>query len=110
MKDYAMSVNLKDDEEVIEKYKAYHANTWPEVIDSLKRVGIVDMKIYLLGRRLFMFIQTEDHFEPEIDFPKYLTLHPRCQEWEDLMSTFQEKLPEAQPHEKWALMEKVFQL
>jgi L-rhamnose mutarotase len=110
MKDFAMSVNLKDDEEVIAKYKAYHAHPFPEVIDAFKKVGVLDMKIYLLGRRLFMFVQTEDHFNPETDFSKYLSLHPRCQEWEDLMSTFQEKLPEAKPHEKWAMMEKVFQL
>lgn len=110
MKDYGMSVNLKDEEEVIQKYKDYHANAWPEVVDALKQVGILDMKIYLLGRRLFMFMQTEDDFDPGVDFPRYLTIHPRCQEWEDLMGSFQEKLPEAQPHEKWAMMEKVFQL
>lgn len=110
MKDYAQSVNLRDDPKIIEQYKAYHADAWPEVVEALKHVGILDMKIYLLGRRLFMFMQTEDDFDPNVDFPKYLTLHPRCQEWEGLMGTFQEKLPEAQPHEKWALMEKVFQL
>ncbi len=110
MKDYGLSINLKDDKEAIRQYKAYHAHAWPEVVEALKAVGILDMKIYLLGRRLFMLMQTEDDFDLKTDVPRYLTLNPCCQEWEDLMGTFQEKLPEAKPHEKWALMEKVFQL
>ncbi len=68
------------------------------------------MKIYLLGRRLFMYLTTKDGFDLATDFPAYLQLHPRCQEWEDLMNALQEKVPEAQSHEKWAQLEKVFQL
>ncbi|MEM9673391.1 MAG: L-rhamnose mutarotase [Bacteroidota bacterium] len=109
MKDYALTVNLKDDPEVIQQYEEYHAHVWPEVLSALKEVGIHDMKIYRLGRRLFMFMLTEDDFDPDVDFPRYLTLHPRCQEWEDLMGTFQEKVPEAQPDEKWVQMKKVFE-
>lgn len=109
MKDFAQTVNLKDDPEVIRQYEHYHTSIWPEVLASLKQVGILDMKIYRLGRRLFMFMQTEDDFDPEVDLPRYLTLHPRCQEWEDMMGTFQEKVPEAQPNEKWAMMKKVFE-
>nr|WKN37018.1 L-rhamnose mutarotase [Tunicatimonas sp. TK19036] len=109
MKDYAQTVNLKDDPEVIRQYEHYHATIWPEVLASLKEVGILDMKIYRLGRRLFMFMQTEDDFEPAVDFPRYLTLHPRCQVWEDMMGSFQEPVPEVQPGEKWAMMKKVFE-
>ena len=110
MKTYALTVNLKDDPQVIEAYKKHHAATWPEVIAALKAVGVLEMKIFLLGRRLFMFYKAEDDFVPSIDMPRYLTLHPRCQEWEDLMTTFQEPVPEAQPGEKWAAMEMVFDL
>ncbi len=109
MKDYAQTVNLEDDPEVIRQYEEYHANVWPEVLAALKEVGVIDMKIYRLGRRLFMFMQTEDEFDLNVDMPRYLTLHPRCREWEDLMGTFQEKVPEAQPQEKWANMKKVFE-
>lgn len=110
MKQYAMTLNLKDDPALIEKYKEYHRTVWPEVIESLKAVGILDMKIYLLGRRLFMVMDTVEDFAPERDFVRYLTLHPRCQEWEDLMGDFQEKVPEAKEDEKWAYMERVFDL
>ncbi len=110
MKDFAMAVNLKNEKEAIKQYEHYHAYPWPEVIKALKQVGILDMKIYRLNYRLFMFMQTEDEFDPNVDFPKYLQLDERCQEWEDLMGTFQEPLPEAGPGEKWLLMKKVFQI
>jgi L-rhamnose mutarotase len=37
-------------------------------------------------------------------------LNPRVQEWERLMGTFQQSLPQASPDEKWVLMERVFKL
>jgi L-rhamnose mutarotase len=110
MKTYGLTLNLKDDPEIIRLYKEYHANPWPEVNNALKEVGVLEMKIFLLGRRLFMIYRTDDQFNPAVDMPRYLTLHPRCQVWEDLMGTFQEPVPEAQPGEKWAGMELVFDL
>lgn len=110
MKQLALTVNLKDDPEVLAAYKAYHADAWPEVLEALQAVGVIQMKIWLLGRRLFMLAEVTDDFDPAVDFPRYLTLHPRCQEWEDLMTTFQEPVAEAGPGEKWAMMEEVFSL
>jgi len=110
MKQYAMTLNLKDDAALIEKYKAHHRAVWPEVLQSLKAVGILEMKIYLLGRRMFMVMDTVDEFDPDVDFARYLTLDARCPEWEELMGEFQEKVAEAQPEEKWARMECVFDL
>ncbi len=110
MKRLALTVNLKDDPAAIAAYKDYHANAWPEVVEALQAVGIHQMHIWLLGRRLFMLAEVDDDFEPAIDFPRYLSLHPRCQEWEDLMGSLQEPVPEAQPGEKWAMMDEVFRL
>ena len=108
MKSLAFTVNLKDDPEIIQKYREYHASVWPDVLQSLKDVGCLDMKIYILGRRLFMYCQVTDNFDPQTDFPRYLTLHDKCQEWEDLMTTFQEPVKEAGPDEKWAPMQQIF--
>jgi len=77
---------------------------------ALKQVGIISMRIYLIGRRMFMYMEAVDDFAPERDFPKYLELHGRCREWDDLMRTLQEKIPEAGEDEWWALMEPVFEL
>jgi len=105
-----MTVNLRDDPVVIARYKRLHEHVWPEVQNALRTVGILDMKIWLLGRRLFMYMETVDGFDPAVDFPRYLELDPRCQEWEDLMGEMQEAVAEAAPDEKWTQMEQVFEL
>ena len=110
MKSFGMALNLKDDPQAIEKYKEYHRNVWPAVERSLKDVGITSMKIFLIGRKLFMYMETADDFEADRDFPRYLELHPKCREWDDLMCTYQEKTPEAKEKEWWALMEQVYEL
>ncbi|MDE0297969.1 MAG: L-rhamnose mutarotase [Candidatus Poribacteria bacterium] len=107
---FGLTLNLKDDPDVIEQYKTYHRNVWPEVLDSLREVGITQMDIYLLGNRLFMAIDTVDDFDPVHDFPRHLEMHPRCREWDVLMRNFQERVPEAEPGEWWATMEQVFEL
>lgn len=103
MKEYALTINLKDDPDLIEQYKEYHRNVWPEVIESMKARGVTKMKIFLLGRRMFMVMETLDEVEPKRDLP-------RVKEWQELMDTFQERVPEAKPGEHWAAMEKVFDL
>ena len=107
---FGLCLNLKDDPDIIEQYKAYHRDVWPEVLDSLREVGITQMDIYLLGNRLFMAIETVDDFDPAHDFPRHLEMHPRCREWDVLMRNFQERVPEAKPDEWWATMEQVFEL
>jgi L-rhamnose mutarotase len=67
------------------------------------------MEIFLLGRRMFMIMETVDTFDPLRDF-KRLEASPRYREWQELMNTFQERVPEARPGEHWAAMEKVFEL
>ena len=110
MKVYALTLNLVDDAGTIEKYKEYHRNPWPEPLRGLGEVGITDMKIFLLGRRMFMYMTAADEFDPDVDFPRYIEQNPRAAEWDELMRTFQERVPEAGEGEWWALMEQVFDL
>ena len=110
MKHYALTLNLKDDPEVIERYKEYHRNPWPEPLQGLKEVGIEGMHIYLLGRRMFMHMTATDDFDPARDFARYVEQNPKAAEWDELMRTFQERVPEAGEGEWWAFMECVFDL
>ena len=109
MRSYGLTLLLKDDAEVIENYKRYHREAWPEVIARLKEIGITEMRIYLLGRRLFMYMEAEDGFDADQDFPKLNDL-PRYRDWDALMSSMQERVPEAKQGEWWAAMEQVFDL
>ena len=107
---FGLTLDLKDNAETIEKYKEYHRNPWPEPLRGLGEVGITDMKIFLLGRRMFMYMTATDEFDPAVDFPRYIEQNPRAAEWDQLMRTFQERVADAKEGEWWAAMEKVFDL
>ena len=109
-KHYAQTICLRDGAGVVDEYKAYHAEAWPEVLHALKSVGVLEMKIYLLGARLFMYFETVDGFDPAVDFPRHMELNAKVREWGDLMRGFQEPAPEAAPGDWWAYMEEVFNL
>jgi len=106
---FALTLNLKDDPEAIRKYVEYHRNVWPEVEASLKAVGIRKMRIYLKGRRLFMYCEAKEGFDPARDFTAYQR-DARTREWDALMRAFQERAPEAAPGEWWSPMEEVYHL
>jgi len=67
------------------------------------------MKIFLLGRRLFMYMEAVDGFDPARAFPR-LNDDLRYREWDALMRSMQERVPEAREGEWWAQMEEVFDL
>ena len=67
-KSYAKYIHLKNDPKVIEEYKWYHANSFPEILKSMKQVGILKMQIYIVGNKLFMYYEAVPDFEPERDF------------------------------------------
>jgi L-rhamnose mutarotase len=106
---YCLTLDLKNDPNLIAEYKRYHEEVWPEITQSIKESGIEDMEIYLLGTRMFMVMEVSETFSFEKK-AKADALNPRVQEWERLMWQFQQALPEAKPGEKWLRMEQVFKL
>jgi len=106
---YCLTLDLKDDPELIAEYKRYHQKIWPEITRSIKEAGIEDMEIYLLGTRMFMIMEVNEAFSFEAK-KEADELNPKVQEWEALMWRFQQSLPEAKPGEKWLLMERIFSL
>jgi L-rhamnose mutarotase len=106
---YCLALDLKDNEQLIAEYKAYHTNVWPEVIKSIKDSGITVLDIYCVGNRMFMVIEADAVFS----FEKKAMMdavNTKVQEWETLMWKFQQALPWAAPGQKWMLMEKIFEL
>jgi L-rhamnose mutarotase len=104
-----LAVDLKDDPGVIERYKLHHRQVWPEVLASLRRAGIVDMNIYLLGCRLVMVVDTDGQ-DYRRCFAAHASSHPRVIEWETLMRSLQQPPPGAPPGEWWTAMRPVFSL
>jgi L-rhamnose mutarotase len=108
-KRYCLTLNLKNQAELIRQYEEYHKAVWPEVLHSIKDSGIENMEIYRFGTRLFMIMEVNEQFS----FEKKTAAdknNRKVQEWEKLMWTFQEALPEAAKGEKWVLMNKIFEL
>jgi L-rhamnose mutarotase len=106
---YCLTLDLKDDPKLIAEYKQYHEEVWPEITESIKNSGIEDMEIYLLGTRMFMIMEVNERFSFEAK-AEADRANPKVQEWENLMWTFQQSLPEAKPGEKWLLMDRIFKL
>ena len=109
MKYLGLTINLKDDPQVIAAYKEHHRHVWPEVEASLRRAGIERSRIFLLGRRLFMYMEVADDADGPTYVARYLE-EPKAVEWEKLMAPLFEVVPEAKPGETWAKMEPIFEL
>jgi L-rhamnose mutarotase len=106
---FCLALDLKDDPTLITDYKRHHEKIWPEIAESIRDSGIVDLEIYLLGTRLFMIMEVNESFSFEAKAAAD-RLNPKVQQWEDLMWRFQQPLPQAAPGEKWMLMERIFRL
>ncbi len=109
MKKFCFALDLIDDLQSIAEYERYHQNVWPQIKQSILDSGITSMEIYRIQNRLVMIIEVNDHFsfEAKDEMDKN---NPKVQEWEELMSKFQQQLPNSKPGEKWQLMDKIFSL
>ena len=105
-----LTLDLKDDPRAVAAYRKRHAAVWPEVLKSLRKVGVRKMEIYALGRRLVMLMDTRPGFVAARDFKRHVASDPRCAEWEELMKTFQQPPPGAPRGRLWTEMEQVFSL
>ena len=110
-KRYCQTLDLKDDPELIAEYRKRHTENeaWPEVLQGIRSVGILEMEIYILGNRLFMSVETPLDFDWDEAFARLAAL-PRQEEWETYMSIFQVARPGATSAEKWRMMERMFHL
>ena len=106
---HCLTLDLKDDPALIAAYKEHHKRIWPEVAASIRRAGILEMEIYLLGTRLFMIMEVDKNFSFERKL-KMDSDNPKVRQWEELMWKFQQSLPQSRPGEKWLQMERIFKL
>ena len=109
MKNFGLTLNLQDDAAKIAEYRRAHQAVWPEVTDRLRACGVQQMQIFLKGTRLFMYLVTDDAFEPARDFAR-INEDPASARWNALMADLQARAPEADAGEWWAAMELVFDL
>lgn len=109
MQKYCLTLDLKNNPDLIQEYIKFHQDVWPEIKESIKEAGITNLEIYNVADRLFMIIEAGADFSFEKK-SKLDAANPKVQEWETIMWKFQQALPGAKPGEKWILMDKIFEL
>ena len=109
MKRYCLTVDLKNEPDLIAEYEKQHEKIWPEIEKSIRDAGIENLEIYRVENRMFMIMEVNDSFS----FEKKQAAdesNSKVQEWETLMWKYQQALPFAKPGEKWVLMKQIFKL
>jgi L-rhamnose mutarotase len=109
MKRYCLTLDLKNDPELIREYEKFHKEVWPEIISSIRDSGITNMQIYRYESRLFMIMEVNDDFS--FEKKQYAdNNNAKVQQWEELMWKYQQPLPGSAAGEKWKLMDQIFEL
>jgi L-rhamnose mutarotase len=62
---YCLTLDLKNDPQLIKEYEELHQQIWPGIAASIKDAGITNMEIYRFQNRLFMIMETTDDFSFE---------------------------------------------
>jgi len=103
------TLQLKNDPHLIEEYISHHAQgrAWPEVTEGMKKIGILDMEIYIAENRLFMIMDVADDFDHDEAFSR-LAVMPRQKEWEQLMSVYQKAEVTDKASEKWKVLRRIY--
>ncbi len=110
-KRYCKTLELQNDEKLIEDYKKIHSSgsVWPEITKGMRDIGIIDMEIYIYKTRLFMIMDTVPDFDHDKAMAE-LAKKPRQSEWEAFVSKFQKTSSSATADEKWQLIERIYKL
>lgn len=106
-KRYCFALDLKNNPTLIEEYLKYHSpeHFWKVIGEGIKKSGIDVMDLYNVDNRLFMICEMPSDIDVDAAWRKIGT-YERQEEWEQLMSTFQQALP---GHKlEWVKMKRVF--
>lgn len=109
MKKYILFLDLINNEKLILEYINYHKDVPLAIKNSIFDAGIISMEIYRFNDRLAMEIMAHDDFSFEHK-NRLDRNNSQVIAWEQLMSTYQKKIPGAPINVKWVLAENIFKL
>lgn len=89
------------------EYEKYHAVVWPEVLAAIRASGIQKYSIFRHQRWVFSYFELSDDADLE-SVGKVFAARPPCVEWEKLMHSIQEPLPESGKENWWVPMKEIF--
>ena len=101
-KRFVWTLLLQEDPELMAEYKRVHrmGQSWPEITNNMKTMGIKDMEIYLYGTRAILIMDAKPNFDMAVDGPKWQKL-PRETEWQEYVAKFQRTDAGSGIQEKW---------
>lgn len=106
MKRYGQVIKVKP--EFLEKYKALHADPWPEVNEMIKKCNIQNYSIFYRNGYLFSYMEyVGDDFEADM---AKMAADPMTQKWWKETDPCQMPVEDAREGEWWADMEEVYHL
>lgn len=110
-KHYCRTLQLRNDSKLIQEYRRRHeqGNVWPEIIQGIRQVGILEMEIYIHDTQLFMIVEAPADLDLDAAMNRLASL-PRQAEWESYMAELQDASATATSDEKWQMMERMFHL
>jgi L-rhamnose mutarotase len=102
----ASVIHLRPEHEV--EYRRLHANVWPSVLATLRRVGVRNYSIFLRDGLLFSYLEyTGDDWTAA---QTEIAADPETQRWWQLTDPMQKPVKAAAEGEWWAPAEEVFHL
>jgi L-rhamnose mutarotase len=106
MKRFGQVIRLKPSS--LDIYRKYHADVWPEVLDTIKKCNIRNYSIFHMDGVLYAYFEyTGVDFKEDM---KKMAADPKTQEWWAVMKPLQEPVTNRKSGEWWADMEEVFHL
>lgn len=99
-------LRLNEDAESLQKYKDIHGKgqVWPQIIENMESLGVIDMELYVDGYDAYMIMDTKPDFDAEKANAIWPNL-PLEKEWQAYVSEFQKTSSEANASEKWQNMD-----
>jgi L-rhamnose mutarotase len=105
-----MTANLVEDEAMQQAYMEYHRTQfekWPEVSKGFCNAGFQQVLVFRNGRQLMLVISIPKGKSLEELNPKTVEHNPRVEEWNAIMSNYQEGLADAPNGDTWITFEKI---
>lgn len=107
MQRFCLTLELRNDPELIAGYEKAHEEVWPPVLESLREAGVQDLVIYRNGTLLMMFLTADDDFSFECK-GEMDRANPIVMEWETTMARYQLAEPGIDGSKKWVVRPCVF--
>ena len=105
-----LTCNLVADKKMQREYLNYHATQfekWPEISKGFCNASFQQLLIYKNGRQLVLVISIPKGESLDKLNPKTTENNPRVEEWNKIMSKFQEGIEGTKPNETWVFLKKL---